>query len=177
VVRARVGPPPPLLRTKWTRRVPHPVLIGHAASLRVEAARAAWQRGHHAQSPPEVPAAPPQARRVARPAASAERRSRARRSPQNNPEVQPSSSPNRNNPLSGSLAAWGVLPQARGSSTWQVRSTPPPALRWHAARACRCAVPRMLTAGARRLRQSSTANILTRVSSSSVFKVRRDDRK
>jgi len=24
-------PPPP--RTKWTRRVPHPVLIGHAASL------------------------------------------------------------------------------------------------------------------------------------------------
>ena len=24
------GPPP---RTKWTRRVPHPVLIGHAASL------------------------------------------------------------------------------------------------------------------------------------------------
>ena len=27
----RAGPPPP--RTKWTRRVPHPVLIGHAASL------------------------------------------------------------------------------------------------------------------------------------------------
>ena len=26
-------PPPPPLRTKWTRRVPHPVLIGHAASL------------------------------------------------------------------------------------------------------------------------------------------------
>jgi len=26
-------PPPPLPRTKWTRRVPHPVLIGHAASL------------------------------------------------------------------------------------------------------------------------------------------------
>ena len=26
------GAPPP--RTKWTRRVPHPVLIGHAASLR-----------------------------------------------------------------------------------------------------------------------------------------------
>jgi len=26
------GPPPPS-RTKWTRRVPHPVLIGHAASL------------------------------------------------------------------------------------------------------------------------------------------------
>ena len=24
-------PPPP--RTKWTRRVPHPVLIGHAGSL------------------------------------------------------------------------------------------------------------------------------------------------
>jgi len=26
-------PPPSLPRTKWTRRVPHPVLIGHAASL------------------------------------------------------------------------------------------------------------------------------------------------
>ena len=26
-------PPPPFSRTKWTRRVPHPVLIGHAASL------------------------------------------------------------------------------------------------------------------------------------------------
>jgi len=26
-----IAPPPP--RTKWTRRVPHPVLIGHAASL------------------------------------------------------------------------------------------------------------------------------------------------
>ena len=26
-------PPPPLPRTKWTRRVPHPVLIGHVASL------------------------------------------------------------------------------------------------------------------------------------------------
>ena len=25
--------PPPPPRTKWTRRVPHPVLIGHAASL------------------------------------------------------------------------------------------------------------------------------------------------
>ena len=28
---ADVTPPSP--RTKWTRRVPHPVLIGHAASL------------------------------------------------------------------------------------------------------------------------------------------------
>ena len=27
------APPPPPPRTKWTRRVPHPVLIGHAASL------------------------------------------------------------------------------------------------------------------------------------------------
>ena len=26
-------PPPPPPRTKWTRRVPHPVLIGHTASL------------------------------------------------------------------------------------------------------------------------------------------------
>ena len=31
--RADNGPPPPPPRTKWTRRVPHPVLIGHAASL------------------------------------------------------------------------------------------------------------------------------------------------
>ena len=28
-----VAPPPPPPRTKWTRRVPHPVLSGHAASL------------------------------------------------------------------------------------------------------------------------------------------------
>ena len=26
-------PPPPAPRTKWTRRVPQPVLIGHTASL------------------------------------------------------------------------------------------------------------------------------------------------
>ena len=26
-------PPPPPPRTKWTRRVPHPILSGHAASL------------------------------------------------------------------------------------------------------------------------------------------------
>jgi len=32
------SPPPP--RTKWTRRVPHPVLIGHAASLSQESAGA-----------------------------------------------------------------------------------------------------------------------------------------
>jgi len=30
-IEQRSPPPPP--RTKWTRRVPHPVLIGHAASL------------------------------------------------------------------------------------------------------------------------------------------------
>jgi len=28
-----LSPPPPPSRTKWTRRVPHPVLIGHAAAL------------------------------------------------------------------------------------------------------------------------------------------------
>jgi hypothetical protein len=33
--RARAGTPSPS-RTKWTRRVPHPVLIGHAAQLRRE---------------------------------------------------------------------------------------------------------------------------------------------
>ena len=32
-VRAFPRAPPPPPRTKWTRRVPHPVLIGHAASL------------------------------------------------------------------------------------------------------------------------------------------------
>ena len=31
-LRSRAAPPP-APRTKWTRRVPHPVLIGHAASL------------------------------------------------------------------------------------------------------------------------------------------------
>ena len=30
---ASLPPPPPPFRTKWTRRVPHQVLTGHAASL------------------------------------------------------------------------------------------------------------------------------------------------
>jgi hypothetical protein len=34
---ARPRPPLPLPRTKWTRRVPHPVLIGHAACFRASA--------------------------------------------------------------------------------------------------------------------------------------------
>ena len=29
----KVSSPSPSPRTKWTRRIPHPVLIGHAASL------------------------------------------------------------------------------------------------------------------------------------------------
>ena len=33
VVSLAPSPPPPPPRTKWTRRVPRPVLIGHAASL------------------------------------------------------------------------------------------------------------------------------------------------
>jgi hypothetical protein len=33
VAQARLPPPPPPLRTNRTRRVPHPVLIEHAASL------------------------------------------------------------------------------------------------------------------------------------------------
>jgi hypothetical protein len=32
-------PPPPTPRTKWTRRVPHPVLIGHHSSFQVARAR------------------------------------------------------------------------------------------------------------------------------------------
>ena len=36
VVTVGTLPPPPPLRTKWTRRVPHLVLIGHAASLDVK---------------------------------------------------------------------------------------------------------------------------------------------
>ena len=36
-------PPPPHFRTKWTRRVPHPVLIGHAASLTPAGSRVQWQ--------------------------------------------------------------------------------------------------------------------------------------
>ena len=41
------APPPAPPRTKWTRRVPHPVLIGHAAS----AARRAEERGCGARAP------------------------------------------------------------------------------------------------------------------------------
>ena len=41
----QVDAPPPPLRTNWTRRVPHPVLIGHAASLtgQVDARRSRLQ--------------------------------------------------------------------------------------------------------------------------------------
>ena len=47
-------PPPP--RTKWTRRVPHPVLIGHAASLgRLSSSRS--QRSTRSQ--PRPPSPPP----------------------------------------------------------------------------------------------------------------------
>ena len=49
-------PPPPPPRTKWTRRVPHPVLIGHAASLtRTDGGRAA-RLELHAAPPREVDA-------------------------------------------------------------------------------------------------------------------------
>ena len=41
---SRPPPPPPPPRTEWTRRVPHPVLIGHAASPRPRR-RAAGQQG------------------------------------------------------------------------------------------------------------------------------------
>ena len=33
LVTEKLVPPPPPPRTKWTRRVPHPVLIGHAVCL------------------------------------------------------------------------------------------------------------------------------------------------
>jgi hypothetical protein len=36
VIGDAAAPPPPPPRTKWTRRVPHPVLIGHAASLSLQ---------------------------------------------------------------------------------------------------------------------------------------------
>jgi hypothetical protein len=39
-------PPPPPSRTKWTRRVPHPVLIGHAASLPRTSTAAPRSGGH-----------------------------------------------------------------------------------------------------------------------------------
>jgi hypothetical protein len=42
--------PPPPSRTKWTRRVPHPVLIGHAASL----GRCAHRRTRLQDRPPAV---------------------------------------------------------------------------------------------------------------------------
>jgi len=44
-------PPPPPPRTKWTRRVPHPVLIGHAASLS-QVALTEGGRGCGTSSPP-----------------------------------------------------------------------------------------------------------------------------
>jgi hypothetical protein len=38
--------PPPPPRTKWTRRVPHPVLIGHAASPREGGGEPPSRPGH-----------------------------------------------------------------------------------------------------------------------------------
>ena len=46
------APPPPLSRTKWTRRVPHPVLIGHVSSSQKVAA------GRPQAAPPSPRAAP-----------------------------------------------------------------------------------------------------------------------
>jgi len=56
-------PPPSFPRTKWTRRVPHPVLIGHAASL----SQVRWPAGSRAEAR-SLPAraAAPHARRAAR---------------------------------------------------------------------------------------------------------------
>jgi len=45
------GLPPPPPRTKWTRRVPHPVLIGHAASLSQVAALHRARRPHRTFDP------------------------------------------------------------------------------------------------------------------------------
>ena len=42
--RASRQPPPPPPRNEWTRRVPHPVLVGHAASLPQAAGAAALHR-------------------------------------------------------------------------------------------------------------------------------------
>ena len=58
IVEVAMPPPPP--RTKWTRRVPHPVLIGHAASLSqvvaepffLGAAAGAFAGGGGTQAPP-----------------------------------------------------------------------------------------------------------------------------
>jgi hypothetical protein len=44
--RLLVPPPPSPPRTKWTRRVPHPVLIGHAASLSQVRAMNTWAAEH-----------------------------------------------------------------------------------------------------------------------------------
>ena len=42
-LRRTAHPPPPSSRTKWTRRVPHPVLIGHAALQSAALRRTALQ--------------------------------------------------------------------------------------------------------------------------------------
>ena len=54
---ARWLPPPPTPppRTKWTRRVPHPVLIGHAASLTPPAG--SERRGRSGSAPAPAPLA------------------------------------------------------------------------------------------------------------------------
>ena len=54
----RPPPPPPPPRTNWTRRVPHPVLIGHAASLTPYPPRPRPSRRSAAASAPARPASP-----------------------------------------------------------------------------------------------------------------------
>jgi hypothetical protein len=53
------GPlPPPPLRTKWTRRVPHPALIGHAASLTPYSPGLVGATEPHCKQPQRRPPAP-----------------------------------------------------------------------------------------------------------------------
>ena len=66
VALALAQPPPPLPpRTKWTRRVPHPVLIGHASShqagvaLALAQQRADLTRGKWQSKAAPRPAPPP----------------------------------------------------------------------------------------------------------------------
>jgi len=58
-LRSPSAPSRPPSRTKWTRRVPHPVLIGHAASLTPYSLAPSRPPSPHPLSLPRTPRAPP----------------------------------------------------------------------------------------------------------------------
>ena len=110
-------PPPPLPRTKWTRRVPYPVLIGHAASLTTVKNRN--HKPSHRINPrnpltlnplfppytPE-PRPPPRSRRASRHPGTSHLSSKSQ------PALRPSSASSPTSPSRRATSSWAPSPSA-----------------------------------------------------------------